>query len=61
MIVDVLIGGTIFGLALWFLVRAIRISRKGKCAGCALREKCGKPCCAPMEERAEAAERGPRR
>jgi hypothetical protein len=57
MIVDVLIGGTIFGLALWFIVRSIRISRKGKCAGCALRETCGKPCCAPAEEQDGAAER----
>lgn len=41
MLVNLLIGGATFGLALWLLVRSVRLGREGKCAGCALKKRCG--------------------
>jgi|GEM_PF-722440 len=48
--VDVVIGGSIFALAFWLIVRSVRLSRNGTCAGCALRRRCGRACGALSEE-----------
>lgn len=48
MIINVLIGGLIFGYAGWTLLRFIRKSSKeGKCAGCSIKNSC-KSSCSPM-------------
>ncbi|MDF2902869.1 MAG: virus attachment p12 family protein [Bacillus sp. (in: firmicutes)] len=40
MIVNFLIGGAIFGYAVWALVRFINKSKQGKCAACSLSDGC---------------------
>lgn len=50
MLADVLIGGAVFGGAAWFIVRSVRLNRRGRCAGCALKERCGTACGAAPEE-----------
>ncbi|WP_059172884.1 FeoB-associated Cys-rich membrane protein [Bacillus sp. FJAT-27445] len=44
MIINVLLGGAIFGYAGWALVRFINRSKKGKCAACAIQESCEGGC-----------------
>nr|WP_207952148.1 FeoB-associated Cys-rich membrane protein [Paenibacillus turpanensis] len=43
-IVNVLIGALIFGYSGWSLVRFIRRSRKGGCAGCVQEQSCPASC-----------------
>ncbi|NSL51498.1 FeoB-associated Cys-rich membrane protein [Calidifontibacillus erzurumensis] len=40
MLVNIIIGAAIFGYASWALVRYIKNSKKGKCAGCELENTC---------------------
>lgn len=40
MFVNILIGGAIFGYAIWALVRFIKKSKQGKCAACSLQKGC---------------------
>lgn len=44
MLANWLIGMVIFGLALRFVVRAVRLSGRGRCAGCTLRKRCSSGC-----------------
>jgi radical SAM protein with 4Fe4S-binding SPASM domain len=44
MIANIVIGGVIFGYAGWMLVRHIKKSSKGKCAGCSLADNCQGSC-----------------
>lgn len=44
MLINIVIGGAIFGYAGWALVRFINRSKKGKCAACAIQESCGGGC-----------------
>ncbi|NMD72020.1 FeoB-associated Cys-rich membrane protein [Bacillus sp. DNRA2] len=40
MLVNLLIGGAIFGYAAWALVRFIKKSKQGKCATCHAQKSC---------------------
>lgn len=44
MIANIVIGGVIFGYAGWMLVRHIKKSSKGKCAGCSFADNCQGSC-----------------
>lgn len=57
MLASWLIGIVIFGLALLFVVRAIRLSGQGRCAGCALKERCSSGCGAPAPAPADDSSR----
>jgi hypothetical protein len=40
MVVNLIIGATIFGYAGWSLVRFINRAKQGKCAGCHIENSC---------------------
>jgi hypothetical protein len=40
MLINILIGGAIFGYAAWALVRFINKSKQGKCAACHAKKTC---------------------
>jgi hypothetical protein len=40
MLVNILIGGAIFGYAGWALVKFINKSKQGKCAACHVQKSC---------------------
>lgn len=40
MIVNIIIGGAIFGYAAWAFVRFINKSKQGKCAACHVQKSC---------------------
>jgi radical SAM protein with 4Fe4S-binding SPASM domain len=44
MIINILIGATIFGYAGWALVRHINKSKEGKCAACSVKSSCASNC-----------------
>nr|WP_062352905.1 FeoB-associated Cys-rich membrane protein [Bacillus kwashiorkori] len=44
MVFDILLGGGIFGYAIWQLSKYIKKSRKGKCAACELNKNCQTKC-----------------
>lgn len=44
MLVSIIIGVLIFGYAIFTLYRFVKRSKMGKCAGCALSEKCPSSC-----------------
>ncbi|MBB6671396.1 FeoB-associated Cys-rich membrane protein [Cohnella nanjingensis] len=48
MILNIGLGLLIFGYAGWTLVRYIRKTKQGKCAGCALSETCQTGCSTVM-------------
>jgi hypothetical protein len=49
MIVNLVIGGAIFGYAAWALYRFIAKSKKGKCAACSIESACISKTCLPTE------------
>jgi hypothetical protein len=49
MIVNVVIGGVIFGYAAWALYRFFEKSKKGKCAACSIENVCNSKTCLPPE------------
>lgn len=59
MIVDIVLGGSIFALAFWLIVRSVRMGFRGACAGCALRERCGSCGAFPEAENAGPHQGGP--
>ena len=44
MVVSIILGTIIFGYAIWALVRSLRLSKQGKCAGCAIKNRCSSNC-----------------
>jgi hypothetical protein len=40
MVVNLIIGGVIFGYAAWALVRFLNRSKQGKCAACHIQDSC---------------------
>lgn len=52
MIVNLVIGGAIFGYTGWALYRFIAKSKKGKCAACSIESVCNSKTCLPPESRA---------
>jgi hypothetical protein len=44
MLVNILIGGVIFGYAGFSLVRFLRKAKEGKCAGCDIKSSCQSSC-----------------
>ncbi|MED3551414.1 FeoB-associated Cys-rich membrane protein [Cytobacillus praedii] len=44
MIVNLIIGGLIFGYASWSFIKFIKKSKQGKCAGCSSRNSCSSTC-----------------
>ncbi|QFF98423.1 FeoB-associated Cys-rich membrane protein [Psychrobacillus glaciei] len=44
MLVSIILGVLIFGYAVFTLYRFVKRSKMGKCAGCALSEKCSTSC-----------------
>jgi hypothetical protein len=49
MIVNLVIGGAIFGYAAWALYRFIAKSKEGKCAACSIESACNSKTCLPTE------------
>jgi len=49
MIINIVIGGAIFGYAGWALYRFIEKSKKGKCAACAVEPVCNSKTCRSSE------------
>ncbi|AVK99024.1 FeoB-associated Cys-rich membrane protein [Lysinibacillus sphaericus] len=47
MIINVVIGGIIFGYAGVTLYKSIKKQKKGKCAACSLQKSCTTNTCAP--------------
>lgn len=45
MLPSIIIGLVIFGYSGWALVRYVKNSKKGKCAGCAIENSCKKTKC----------------
>lgn len=43
--INIIIGGLIFGYASWALYNFIKKSKKGKCASCAVAKNCSSSCC----------------
>ncbi|TCP28941.1 radical SAM protein with 4Fe4S-binding SPASM domain [Scopulibacillus darangshiensis] len=44
MIFSIIIGVIIFGYAIWTLIRFIKKSKQGQCAGCSLNKTCQSGC-----------------
>lgn len=44
MLVNILLGGIIFGYAAWALYRFIQKSKQGKCAACSIQNSCSSNC-----------------
>ncbi|WP_102271946.1 FeoB-associated Cys-rich membrane protein [Cytobacillus massiliigabonensis] len=44
MFVNIIIGGLIFGYASWSLIKFIKKSKQGKCAGCSVKNSCSSSC-----------------
>ncbi|WP_409276227.1 FeoB-associated Cys-rich membrane protein [Neobacillus sp. SCS-31] len=44
MVINLVIGGAIFGYASWALIRFINRSKKGKCAACSIQDSCEGGC-----------------
>ncbi|WP_081413404.1 FeoB-associated Cys-rich membrane protein [Aneurinibacillus terranovensis] len=44
MVFNILFGVLIFGYAGWTLVRFVKRSKEGKCAGCSLKKSCQAAC-----------------
>nr|WP_082306806.1 FeoB-associated Cys-rich membrane protein [Bacillus sp. FJAT-27245] len=44
MVINIILGGAIFGYAGWALVRFINRSKKGKCAACEIQDTCAGGC-----------------
>ncbi len=49
MLVNIVIGGVIFGYASWALFKFIQKSKQGKCAGCSVKNSCKNDSCSPMQ------------
>ncbi|WP_070119603.1 FeoB-associated Cys-rich membrane protein [Bacillus marinisedimentorum] len=45
MLVNLIIGGAIFGYAAWAMFRYIKKSKEGKCAACSIKDSCTSQCC----------------
>ncbi|CEG29683.1 FeoB-associated Cys-rich membrane protein [Bacillus sp. B-jedd] len=50
MVVNLVLGGAIFGYAGWALVRFINRSKKGKCAACSIADSCSSGTCGTSEK-----------
>ncbi|MFO1442734.1 FeoB-associated Cys-rich membrane protein [Bacillus sp. Bva_UNVM-123] len=44
MIINILIGGIIFGYASWALYKFLKKSKQGKCAACSIKDSCSSSC-----------------
>ncbi|WP_428909403.1 FeoB-associated Cys-rich membrane protein [Niallia sp. Krafla_26] len=44
MVANIIIGTAIFGYAGWTLLRHIKKSKQGKCAGCSKNDSCSSRC-----------------
>lgn len=45
MVVNIVIGGAIFGYAGWMMARHIKKSKQGQCAACSLKKSCSTTSC----------------
>ncbi|HAQ06849.1 MAG TPA: FeoB-associated Cys-rich membrane protein [Bacillus bacterium] len=50
MLINLLIGGVIFGYAGWAFYRFIMKSKEGKCAACSIQNSCSSNCSVPDDE-----------
>jgi len=52
-LVNILIGGAIFGYAGWAFYRFIQKSKEGKCAACSIQSSCTSNCSVVPEKKAK--------
>jgi len=50
MIVNIIIGGLIFGYAGWALYKFIKKSKQGKCAACSVKNSCNTSCSSETDQ-----------
>ena len=53
MIVNIIIGGIIFGYAGFALMKFLKKSKQGKCAACSINESCNTTCSTVVEDKAK--------
>ncbi|MGG0719269.1 FeoB-associated Cys-rich membrane protein [Robertmurraya massiliosenegalensis] len=51
MMVNIIIGGLIFGYASWALWKFIKRSKQGKCASCDIKGSCSSEACCEGKEK----------
>jgi radical SAM protein with 4Fe4S-binding SPASM domain len=51
MLVNIIIGGAIFGYAAWAFYRFIQKSKEGKCAACSIQSSCSSNCSAVQDKK----------
>lgn len=45
MLINIMLGGLIFGYAGWTIYRYMKKSKEGRCASCAIQQSCSKTSC----------------
>lgn len=51
MIVNIIIGGIIFGYAGFALLKFLKKSKQGKCAACSIKDSCNSTCSTVAEDK----------
>ncbi len=50
MMVNIIIGGLIFGYAGFALIKFLKKSKQGKCAACSIKDSCNTTCSTAVED-----------